>query len=280
MPDEYLQTSRHPAYSKSTIVQTSATASRLLVTGSAYIAKGLQSGADNFTKKTKPCTTPMTFSPVTQARIRKINTITHSAAGVSSKTVGQISRYAQNIGAAVARRSAKDSKPRGYDKDGDPIDVYKPGVLNKSMIAFSTIADGIEQSARTLLESGSRATTTVVGHRYGAEAGTAASNLTSGAKNVGLVYIDAAGVSRKAILKSVAKGMVVGRMPDGKQLIVGGDSDQTPFQRPAAKQHLSGSATSDLGFYHPERESPTPPPAYGSRDGRFLGGTPMQTEKR
>jgi spartin len=221
----------------------------------------------------------LTFSPTAQAHIRKINNLSHSAVGISSKTVGQISKYAQNLGAAVARRSEKDFLPKGYDKDGNPIYDYKPGILNKSMIAFSTIADGIEQSARNLLETGSWAATKVVGHRYGPEAATAASNLTSGAKNVGLVYIDAAGVSRKAILKSVAKGMVVGRMPDGKQLIVGADDGgQAPFGQPAGNQHLSGSAINDLGL--PQRPSPTPPPAYGARDGRFLGGTPMQTEKR
>ena len=40
-------------------------------------------------------------------------------------------------------------------------------------------------------------------------------------KNVGLVYIDVTGVSRRAILKSVAKGMVVGKVKGGGEIIVG-----------------------------------------------------------
>jgi spartin len=162
----------------------------------------------------------MTFSPTTHARIRKINSFSQGAVGLSSKTVGQVSRYAQNLGAGLAGKGEK--KKTGYDKDGKPVSTYKPGILNKSMIAFSTIADGIDHAGRQLLQSGSTAATTVVGHRYGDEARSVASDIGGGVRNVGLVYIDAAGVSRKAVIKSVAKGMVVGKMPNGQHLVVGG----------------------------------------------------------
>ena len=89
-------------------------------------------------------------------------------------------------------------------------------------MAFSTIADGIDQAGRNLLTSTSTAATTVVGHRFGPEAGDISRSLGGGFKNVGLVYIDAAGVSRRAIVKSVAKGMVVGKVKGGGDLIVGG----------------------------------------------------------
>ena len=224
--DEYLQMSRHPAYQKSTIVQTSATASRLIVTGSTYLANAINSGADSFQKKTKPSPKPMTFTPATHARIRKINNFSQGAVGLSAKTVGQVSRYAQNIGAGLA---GKGGKKVGYDKGGNPASSYKPGILNKSMIAFSTIADGIDQAGRQLLQSGSTAATTVVGHRYGDEARSVASDIGGGVRNVGLVYIDAAGVSRKAVIKSVAKGMVVGKMQNGQHLVVGaGDGGVAP----------------------------------------------------
>jgi spartin len=45
-------------------------------------------------------------------------------------------------------------------------------------------------------------------------------------RNVGLVYIDVTGVSRRAILKSVAKGMVVGEVKGGGRVIVGGQGDE------------------------------------------------------
>jgi spartin len=287
--EEYLQLSRHPAYQKSTIVQTSATASRLIVTGSTYLANAMNAGADNFQKKTNPNPEPMTFTPATHARIRKINSFSAGAVGLSAKTVGQVSRYAQNLGAGLTGKGEKAKK--GYDKDGKPNSSYKPGILNKSMIAFSTIADGIDQAGRQLLQSGSTAATQVVGHRYGPEARSVASDIGGGFRNVGLVYIDAAGVSRKAVIKSVAKGMVVGKMPNGQQLVVGaGDGGVVPggVEQPHGgqaqggypadvKQNLYGGAPSEKPGAEPVGfgtfgTNPGPPPSYGTGIGENLHG--------
>ncbi|KAL8846631.1 MAG: hypothetical protein Q9221_008290 [Calogaya cf. arnoldii] len=217
--EEYLKMSRHPAYKDSTLVQNAATASRFIVTTTGYVANAMTTGADNFSKKTKPNPKPMTFTPTTQERIRKLNSVTGSAVQLSAKTVGQVSKYAQNMGATLARRG--DGKKKG--------DNYKPGLLNKSMMAFSTIADGVDHASRTLLNSGSTAATQVVGHRYGPDAQNVAGSLAGGIKNVGLVYVDAAGVSRRAIVKSVAKGMVIGKAPGGGDLVVGsGDGGAIP----------------------------------------------------
>lgn len=110
------------------------------------------------------------------------------------------------------------------------------------MMAFSTIADGIDQAGRNLLAGTSTAATTVVSHKYGTEAGEISKSIGGGVKNVGLVYIDAAGVSRKAIVKSVAKGMVVGKMRGGGDLVVGGgDGGVMPEKAVAAL--ASGSAS-------------------------------------
>ncbi|ROW13233.1 hypothetical protein VPNG_04844 [Cytospora leucostoma] len=213
----------HPAYQKSFLVSNAAAASRLIVTGSSMVSKALQSGADTFTQRTKPAAKPVTFKPTTKEHVRRVHTFTANAAGLSAKTVGQIGRVAQNVGATLSRQGRKsDGQPRGFDKDGKPLDNYKPGLLNKSMMAFTTVADGIEQAGKSLLESSSNAATTVVAHRWGPEAGEVSKNLGGGVQNVGLVYIDVTGVSRRAILKSVAKGMVVGKGPNGREVVVGG----------------------------------------------------------
>lgn len=265
---------RHPAYKSSTIVQSSATASRLVVTGSSYISNVLTSGAEGFTKKVKPNQQPMTFSDTTHARIRKIGNFSHGAADLSAKTVGQVGKYAQNLGASLSRKREKGE--RGAD--------YKPGMLNKSMIAFSTLADGIEQGARNLMTSGSTAASTMVAHRYGEEAGSVAANLTGGVRNVGLVYIDASGVSRKALLKSVAKGMVVGRMKDGQQVVVGsGDGGEVPPEVSGAGPsgtRPQGSGAGPNPVARRPSPNPTPPPAYGASDTRSLGGSGMSGGKR
>lgn len=219
---EYVEMMMHPAYKKSTLVSNAAAASRLIIASSDMLGKLLQSQASTFTQKTKPAAKPVTFNPSTREHIRRINTFTGNAAGLSAKTVGQIGKVAQNLGATLSKRGSKKGGGRGFGPDGQPREDYKPGLLNKSFMAFSTVADGIEQAGRSLLTSTSSAATTVVTHKWGEEAGDISKSLGGGFKNVGLVYIDVTGVSRRAILKSVAKGMVVGRTADGGEVIVGG----------------------------------------------------------
>ncbi|KAK0101401.1 hypothetical protein ONS95_006575 [Cadophora gregata] len=280
---EYLEMAMHPAYKNSTLVSKAAMASRLIVTTSTYVSKTLQTQADNFTQKTKPNAKPMTFDATTQTRVRKVHTFTEGAAGLSAKTVGQVSKYAQNIGATLAKRGEK-SHNKGIGPDGQPVSDYKPGLLNKSLMAFSTIADGIDQAGRTLLASTSSAATTVVTHKYGAEAGEISKSIGGGVKNVGLVYIDATGVSRRAIVKSVAKGMVVGKMKGGGDLVVGGgDGGVVPAPQNSAanwkeKEAAQGRYTDDLSM---SGGSSTPdlvgygraaPPAYATGPGETLEG--------
>ena len=213
----------HPSFRKSTIVTSATKASRLLITTTDYVTRAMQSQADSFSQKTQPAAKPMTFTPTTHDRIRRINTYTTKAAGLSAATVGSISKVAQNFGAGMSMR--KDGKSRGYDQDGNVIESYKPGMLNKGLMAFNTVVDGMEQAGRSLLTGTSSSVSQVVGHRWGAEAGEVSKHLGGGVRNAGLVYIDVTGVSRRAILKSVAKGMVVGKVKGGGQVIVGGDED-------------------------------------------------------
>ncbi|EHK20827.1 uncharacterized protein TRIVIDRAFT_116343, partial [Trichoderma virens Gv29-8] len=219
---DYIEDAIHPAYRKSTIVSSATKASRLLITTSDYVAKVMQNQADNFTKSTKPAGKPMTFAPTTHEHIRRINHYSTKVATLSAQTIGSINHFAQNFGASMSNR--KDGRARGYDKDGNVIETYKPGVLNKALMAFNTVVDGAEHAGKTLISGTTASMSTVVGHRYGPEAGELSRSLGSGFKNVGLVYIDVTGVSRRAILKSVAKGMVVGKVKGGGQIIVGGDN--------------------------------------------------------
>ncbi|CUS08275.1 unnamed protein product [Tuber aestivum] len=262
-PADYLKDALDPAYKNSSIVGTAATASRLIVTTSSYIANAIQSGADTFTRKTKANETPLTFSPSTHNRVRQLHTLSSSAAKLSSQAVGQVSKHAQNLGARIAGRSEK----------GRPAN---PGLLNKSLVAFSTIADGIDYASKSLLASGSIAATTMVGHKYGQEAREVAYGLTGSVKNVGLVYVDASGVSRRAIVKGVAKGMVVGKVRGGGSIVV-------PGQNEVVDGIPKGWGDGPLGGPHPGppsrsqsihtpggRSSPVPPP-YQSANGNIPG---------
>ncbi|QUC16785.1 uncharacterized protein UV8b_01026 [Ustilaginoidea virens] len=234
----------HPAYKKSSIVNMGVRASRLLITTSDCVAQALNNQADHLTKKTQPNTKPVTFTPTTRAHIRKINQYSNKAAGLSAATVGSIVKVAQSFGAALSRR--KDGRARGYDKDGNVVETYKPGMLNKSLMAFNTVVDGMEQAGRSLLTSTTTSVSQVVEHKWGPEAGEVSRDLGGGFKNVGLVYIDITGVSRRAILKSVAKGMVVGNVKGGGQVIVGG-GEKPSGEEEAASREGSGSLKGTKG---------------------------------
>lgn len=255
---ELYEAELHPAYKKSFLVSNASAASRLIIMGSDMLAKLLQSQADNFVRKTQPSAKPMTFRPTTREHIRRINTFTGGAASLSAKTVGQITRVAQNLGATLGGHGKKDGgTPRkGYDADGKPLSTYKPGLLNKSMMAFSTVMDGVEQAGRNLLASTSEAATTVVAHKWGPEAGELTRNLSSGVKNVGLVYIDVTGVSRRAIIKSVAKGMVVGRTVKGDHVVVGGGDGGGVMA--TTDQSAASDAQSLSGMTIAEGKQPSP----------------------
>jgi len=211
----------HPAFKKSSLVSGASKASRLIVTTSDLIARGLQSGAEHFTTSVKPAERSLTFTPTTHAHIRRINHLSSKAAGLSSSAVHTIGKVAQNVGATISRRSGS----KGYDKEGNVIPTYKPGLLNKSLMAFNTVADGIEQAGRNLVAGTQSSVTTMVSHRWGPEAGQLSEHIGHGFKNVGLVYIDVTGVSRRAILKHVAKGMVVGKVGNGGGNVMVGDGD-------------------------------------------------------
>lgn len=279
LEEDYLDMARHPAYKDSGLVQNAAAASRLVVTGSSYISNMMVSGAENFINKTKPNEKPMVFKPATHERVRKINTLTTGVAGYSAKTVGQLTKYAQNAAAGMAGH--KKTHAKSVNPDGTPNANYKPGLLNKSLIAFSTVADGISHSGKQLLTSSGAAASAAVGHKYGAEAGQITTNLAGGVKNVGLVYIDVTGVSRKAIIKSVAKGMVVGKVKDKKGneqtvLVGGGDGGTvTPgdlnmgVSNNNAPPNQTGSAApgGQVSFGGP-------PPSYRTGVGESLEGQP------
>lgn len=270
--EEYLALARMPAYRDSSMVQNAAAASRLIVTTSSRLGDLLSSGAESFVNKTKPNQKPMEFSPAAQERVRKLHAFTQSGRSISAKTVGEASKHAQNLAASIAGRGER--APKGQNKSGQPI--KKPGLLNKSMIAFTTVMDGVAESGKSLMNQGSAAATTVVQHKYGPEAGQLAAHLAGGVTNVALVYVDVTGVTRKAIIKSVAKGMVIGKVRGGGNVVVGGgDGGAIPdadVQRAAGNAGVKNDGmgrppAGEVGF----GKGAGAPPAYQSDLGEPLG---------
>jgi len=284
LSEDYLAFARHPAYKNSTLVQNSAAASRLIVTGSSYLSNMMVSGAEGFINKTKPNEKPMVFQPATHERVRKINTLTTGLAGVSAKTVGTIGKHAQNFAAGLAGH--KNTQHKSLNPDGTHNENYKPGLLNKTMIAWSTIGDGLAQSGKQILTSSGAAASAAVGHKWGQEAGAVTAELAGGVKNVGLVYIDVTGVTRRGIIKSVAKGMIVGKVKNKKgeeqTIMVGGGDGGSLTPGTAAKLDPMNNAANTGLPSNTSSNSPggqvsfgnQPPPTYRSGVGESLEGQP------
>lgn len=186
----------------------------------------MMSGSDSFVKKTKPSGEAVTFTPATHDRVRRIGKFSGGVADLSSKTVGQVTKLAQNVGATISGRGPREGK-RGFGPDGKPLETFKPGLLNKSLMAFATVTDGIDHATRNILTSATSSATNIVTHKWGPEAGELSKHLGGSVKNVGLVYIDVTGVSRKAVIKAVGKGMVVGKVKGGGEIIVGDDTSES-----------------------------------------------------
>lgn len=188
--------------------------------------------------------------------------MTQSGAQISAKTVGSLAKYSQNMAARVTGHGDRKEKGEGY----------KPGLFNKSLIAFTTVMDGLAESGTRLVTDAGTASTIAVNHKFGADAGELAATVAGGVRNVGLVYVDVTGVSRKAIIKSVAKGMVIGKVKDknGKEqdVIVGeGDGGAVPQEYLQQQQQGGGSgynSQSTSGYSTPAGYGSKPTPAYPS----------------
>lgn len=61
-------------------------------------------------------------------------------------------------------------------------------------------------------------------YRYGPEAGAHTRHFGETVRNVGVVYIDARGVGRRALIKRAGKRMIKGRLGGGKEIVLGDES--------------------------------------------------------
>ncbi|CCX30887.1 Similar to hypothetical protein [Tuber melanosporum Mel28]; acc. no. XP_002840452 [Pyronema omphalodes CBS 100304] len=249
-PPDYLRYSQDPRYASSSLVQSASFISHLIITAADVVSNAMTSSAHSYTQKSAPTSKPTTFQPSTIKNFQKVATLTSTAAALTSTAAGKVHSFARNVGATL-------------HKEKDPATRGKPGIIHTGFIAFSAVADAAEDAAKSLLGAGSVAATRVVEHRYGSQAGGLARDVTQGVRNVGLVYIDASGVSRRAVLKGVAKGMIIGKTPDGRGVQVPMDQIDSTYD---GRSIRSGSDS-------PPRYTPSSSAGGPSNyDGKYGGG--------
>ena len=224
----------------SSLVRAANIVSSGILYSSTAISKGINSSANWYINRRPTSELPVNFQPATLERVRKIHQLSNSAVAISAKATGFLAQAAHSLGAGVRQKISGDEK-RGK----------KPSLLNKSLIAFETIADSIDTSAKQLLGTSSAAATTVVRHRYGDQAADITHGLGSTVRNVGLVYVDARGVTRKALIKGAAKGMLFkAKVGNRNEVILGsgpsGNADASTAQ--SEGKTMKGTLLQDSGL--------------------------------
>ncbi|KAJ7491148.1 hypothetical protein FB451DRAFT_1080019 [Mycena latifolia] len=109
----------------------------------------------------------------------------------------------------------KSGSPMGSTPGQEQVAI-KLSKTTRILLSADLIWSTIDNSTRRILDSGTSTLGTVVGHKYGAEAGESSVMMAGMARNVALVYIDMRGIGRRALLRRAGKEFVKGRIMDHK----------------------------------------------------------------
>lgn len=227
----------NPTNSK--IISTANTVSRGLVIGSELLSRQFQRGAGYYVSHRPATQTPMQFSETTKGAFEKSSQWTKTATVYSGKAAGAIGNAAAKLGDRIGRKTGVQQEAGGAPPSG-----WK-GALASTLKGLNVVADHLESSGKAVIESGSKSATQVINHSYGSEAATLADSVGSSVKHVALVYIDARGVTRRALVKGVGMGAIKARMADGSQLYLSGNDSELKQIEAAANQEAAAQATSN-----------------------------------
>ncbi|KAH9813275.1 senescence-associated protein-domain-containing protein [Melampsora americana] len=193
--------------------------SRGIVTGADILTRLINSSSSNYLSKATPAATPMTFSPTAKSNSQRILTVSKTANQVSSMAIRLVGGLASKVGDQIGKSTGIQHVP------GQAPPTGTRGYVHNGIRAVGSILESVESNGKKVLSTASSSAASVVRHKYGEEAGQLADNTTQSIQHVALVYIDATGMTRKALLRSAGKAAVRGRMKDGREVIFGNDEN-------------------------------------------------------
>ncbi|GAA5838288.1 hypothetical protein JCM9279_003189 [Rhodotorula babjevae] len=221
----YFAPAHNPNGSK--IISVANTVSHGIIVGSNLLSKQFESSAGKYVASRPATDKPLVFKQTTKGAFERTSGWTETASVYSGKAAGAVGKAAGYLGDRIG-------KAAGLQQGGSPSG-WK-GTLAATLTAVNTVADHLEAGGKTLLDSGSKSASQVIHHKYGAEARGVADDVGSSVKHVALVYVDARGVTRKALLKGVGKGAIKAQLSDGSQVYLSGDGDELKQLEAAAAQ--------------------------------------------
>ncbi|KDE08538.1 hypothetical protein MVLG_01315 [Microbotryum lychnidis-dioicae p1A1 Lamole] len=211
-----------PNPSNSTIITWGDYLSHGIIVGGDLVSRTLEYGADTLVSKRAPTSKPLVFSETTKSRMGQTTAYSGQVVKVSNKAAKMVGDAAARVGDRIGKATGIQTQPSGKAPKG------LKGLVNKSLIAFNTVLDASETTAKQLLVSGGQSSTKVIHHTLGNDAAHVSAHVGAGAQNVFLVYLDARGVSRRALMKGVGKGALRCKMQDGREVVLTDDKGQTP----------------------------------------------------
>lgn len=203
----------------------------------------------------EPNKEPIVFSETTRTNVKRVHNISGKAVKVTSATTALIHTAVEKLADRVAGR---DNAPSSHTKGatspylsrspgggaspatsfsnipqhgGPPPPLpprKKPGLLNRLLTSTDLLLTTVESSAYHLISHGTNSLSTALGHKYGKDMEDSVKHVGESVRNVGVVYVDARGVGRRALLKTAGKRIVFGDKKGHQQEVVfGGDGSTT-----------------------------------------------------
>ncbi|ORX89812.1 hypothetical protein K493DRAFT_132581, partial [Basidiobolus meristosporus CBS 931.73] len=184
------------------LVSSSEYISTNLVKSAEYLSQGIKYGSEKLQASLSPNEKPLVFEAVTINRIRTIKSYSSTALKATRYVVTQIANIAVGVGAKIGNLIVP-----AESAESSPTARTIRNLARSSIIAIGNIFQGLEQGVVLVLNDARAATSEVITHKYGNEAGNLASETLDILGNVSLVYFDANGISRRAFVRRALKGV-------------------------------------------------------------------------
>ncbi|KAJ3043106.1 hypothetical protein HDV00_005720 [Rhizophlyctis rosea] len=184
-----------------------------IVTASSVIGTGIINASEALKKHITPSEKEHTVSPSVLNAMKNANEFTGKTAKVTKTAVNTLFDVAMAVGQKAG------SSLRRKPKEGAPPKQNSAGweLLMSTAQAAVTVLDAGMEGAKSIARDTATATHSLLRHKYGDQVADAFYHSAGTIGNIGLVYFDAKGVSKRAFIKKAAKEAVLSvRMKDGR----------------------------------------------------------------
>jgi len=197
------------------------TAARTLVKGAEWVSYGLEKGAEKATTlieyagekqraKTEPTAEDAKVSTAYKATAKGAMYATLATVKVSgfvAKRVGNLSKGVSNYLAKQLEQPVVSATGGGGEKKMKTSGSMRQiaNVAYGGLLAYGTVYDGLEKSAKVLGSSLKKESVQVVEHQYGKEAGVVATDSMTAAGNAAMTYLNVQSLGAKGLAKKTAK---------------------------------------------------------------------------